>query len=248
MTPLWSSALVALSVASGAATSPETGRHPFHEELPPVEDRMKGPATRFANMQESECEKQLGLTGELGRAFKAQGGVNGVSAPLRFVGELDGIKFKVPPPNVTFGVLDCRQALLWIQLLPVLHEHQVRAVRIDNFYRNSARIRRGQKSQHAYGLAADVVSLTLEDGTELSVPDDFLGQPGEPPCGNRAAIHPQKTTTLERVEAAVKLRNLVCEFARMGAFHHILTPNYNKAHESHLHLDIKRDNKWFSVD
>jgi hypothetical protein len=39
------------------------------------------------------------------------------------------------------------------------------------------------------------------------------------------------------------LRNIVCAIARTGFFHHMLTPNYNQAHENHLHFDIKRDEK-----
>ena len=203
----------------------------------------------FANLSPGECTQQLKLVGDLAQAFKAQGPSNGIATPMRVVGPLGDLTFQVPPSNVPFGLLDCRQALLWIQILPVLREHEVAKVRIDNFYRNQARIsRRGKKSQHAYGLAADIVSFTLDDGTVLEVPTDFLGRRGEPPCGPQANVHAQKGSTKEHLERAVRMRNLVCELARAGAFHHILTPNYNKAHESHLHVDLKRDNTWFSVN
>lgn len=249
MTPVWSSALVALSVATGVALSPDTQRHPFHEPLPSVEDRAKGPASRFADLSPAECKKQLRLTGDLGKAFAPQGPSNGIATPLRMVGPLGDVAFQVPPPKTMFGLLDCRQALLWIQLSPLLEKHKIAQIRIDNFYRDGARInRRGKKSQHSYGLAADVVALRLEDGRELEVLTDFLGRPGEPPCGPKAGIYPQEDTTAEQVEEAIVLRNFVCELARTGAFHHILTPNHDKAHENHLHLDLKRDNKWFSVD
>ncbi len=249
MTPVWSSALVALSMATSVAVSPATKRHPFHEPLPSVEERLKGPASRFANLSPTECRKQLKLTGELGNAFKAQGPSNGIASPMRVVAPLRAVHFQVPPANTTFGLLDCRQALLWIQLLPLLEKHKIAKIRIDNFYRDGARInRRGKKSQHSYGLAADVVSVTLEDGRELDVKEDFLGKRGEPPCGPKAAVHPIQGTTAEQVDEAIAFRNFVCELASTGSFHHILTPNYNKAHESHLHLDLKRDNKWFSVD
>src|SRR5690606_10996196 len=115
-------------------------------------------------------------------------------------------------------------------------------------YRNAARIRKGRKSQHAYGLAADVVSVTLDDGRQLDVKEDFFGRRGEPPCGPEAAVHPPRGAPIEQTDEAIRLRNLVCELARSGAFHHILTPNYNHAHESHLHLDLQRDNTYFSVN
>lgn len=249
MTPVWSSALVALSIATGVALSPETQRHPFHEPLPSVEDRAKGPASRFANLSPVECQKQLKLTGELGGAFARQGPSSGIATPLRMVGPLGDVAFQVPSPKTMFGLLDCRQALLWIQLLPLLEEQKIAKIRIDNFYRNGARInRRGKKSQHSYGLAADIVAVTLEDGRELDVLTDFLGRRGEPPCGPKAAIYPLKDTTAEQVARAIELRNFVCALARSGAFHHILTPNHDVAHRNHLHVDLKRDNKWFSVD
>lgn len=246
--PAWSSALIALSVATTVAQSKDLPRHPFHESVPAVQERLKGPASNFANFSQGECRKQLNLTGEFKEAFGKVGPQNGVATPLRFVAPLGGVTFQVPPPKVNFGVLDCRQALLWIQLLPVLDRHNIAKIRIDNFYRNQSRIGRGRKSQHAYGLAADVVSITLKDGRELKVSEDFLGRRGEPPCGPQAAIWRRKTSTDDQVEKAILLRNFVCELGRMGAFHHILTPNYNKAHESHLHLDLKRDNKWFSLE
>lgn len=208
---------------------------------------MKGPASNFANMSPGECSQQLKLTGELGKAFGAHGKQNGVATPLHFVAPLDEVTFQVPPPKVSFGVLDCREALLWIHLLPTLKKHEIVKIRIDNFYRDDARIGRGKKSQHAYGLAADIVSITLRDGREINVLDDFLGRRGEVPCGPDAAIRPRTDSSPDQRDKAVHLRNFVCELARMGAFHHILTPNYNQAHENHLHLDLKRENKWFSV-
>ena len=249
MTPVWTSALVALSVATGVALSPQTERHPFHEPLPSVAERAKGPASRFADLSPTECQKQLKLTGELGKVFVRQGPSHGIATPLRMVGPLGEVAFQVPSPKTMFGLLDCRQALLWIQLLPLLEEHKIAKIRIDNFYRDGARIsRRGKKSQHSYGLAADVVALTLKDGRELDVLTDFLGRVGEEPCGPSAAVYPLKDTTAEQIARAIDLRNFVCALARSGAFHHILTPNHDMAHRNHLHVDLKRDNKWFSVD
>jgi hypothetical protein len=119
----------------------------------------------------------------------------------------------------------------------------VAAVRIDNFYRPRAKLPQGhgKKSQHAYGLAADVVSFTLDDGRVLDVERDFHGRLGEPVCGPGAFLEPLD-------DAATRLRNLVCELGRGGYFHHMLTPNHDAAHRNHLHLDIKRDNQWFSVE
>jgi hypothetical protein len=33
---------------------------------------------------------------------------------------------------------------------------------------------------------------------------------------------------------------VICDVARSGLFHHILTPNHDAAHKNHFHLDIAR--------
>jgi hypothetical protein len=50
------------------------------------------------------------------------------------------------------------------------------------------------------------------------------------------------------IRRGILLRNFVCKMAAGGWFHHVLTPNHDRAHESHLHLDIKRDSRWLSLD
>jgi len=249
MTPVWSSALIALSAVTSLVSVPIDGPQDFHQSVPAPSVRMNGLASRLANLSPGQCRKQLSQAGELSKSFRRAGATNGVATPMRIVAPLGGVTFRVPGKRTKYGVLDCRQALLWIHLQPVLREHGVAKIRIDNFYRNRARIRRrGKKSQHAYGLAADIVSITLDDGRELVVEEDFFGKRGEPVCGSKAGIHPPKNATFVEIDGAIRMRNLVCALARRGDFHHMLTPNYNRAHENHFHFDLKRNNKWFSIN
>ncbi len=281
MTPSWSSAVVVLSFVASLFSRLEAQGKPASEAgslvyvaaaghlsasyqlpLPPVSQRIEGPASRYANLSPAKCRRML-KGSEHKNVFERLGSRNGIATPLRFVEPLMGIKFKVPPKKSLFGNLDCRQALLWIELAPVLIEHGVVGLQIDNFYRNRARIRKGRKSQHAYGLAADVTAIYFgaEEGAHRSktgavlpsgsgradIEEDFLGRRGTPVCGPKARILPRADSDQEQVARATRLRNLVCDLARRGGFHHMLTPNYDVAHRNHLHLDIKRDNKWFSV-
>lgn len=248
MMPAWPSGLVALAAAAQLAASAGTPRHDFHQPVPPKAERLKGPARRYADLSPEQCKKQLRAAGELGKAFKLQGPAHGIAAPLRVVGPLGDVTFKVPPPKLPWGILDCRQALVWIEILPVLQAHEVATVRIDNFYRNGSRIGRGKKSQHAYGLAADIMSITFRDGQEVVVLDDFYGKLGEPVCGPNAAIHPPPEATKEEIEGAIRVRNLVCDLAGRGAFNGMLTPNFNQAHQNHFHFDIKRDSSWYTIE
>jgi hypothetical protein len=139
-------------------------------------------------------------------------------------------------------MLDCRLALTLDDLAAVLAEQGVVKVRIDNFYRSGARLSgRRNKSQHGYGLAIDLVSFTLADGTTLDVEQDWGSGIGVAAC--RADAQLQAPT-----ERSVTLRNLTCVIARAGLFHHILTPGHDHAHRNHLHLDIKRGEKTLLIE
>lgn len=272
ITPSWASTIVVLSMVTslwGAAGSPATlssgvgaGAAPFQQPIPAVEVLLKGPASSYGNLAPAECNRRLSAAAGH-EAFVKVGPSNGIAAPYRVVGPILGVNFIVPPKKSPFGVLDCRQALLWLELAPILVSHGVVSVQIDNFYRNHARVRPGRKSQHAYGLAADVTAIVfgplsepttsktgaaIPDGSgRADVEDDFLGQLGQAVCGPEARIIPKSDSDVAQLARATRMRNLVCDLARRGAFHHILTPNYNQAHRNHLHLDLQRDNKWFSV-
>lgn len=218
---------------------PKPIRHAFHEPLPDRMELAKGPAMELANLSPAACRTRLDASGLPVERHK--GPAPGIALPLRLTGPLGDVEFRAPPARTPFGLLDCRLALVLAELSSVLAEHDVAQVRIDNFYRPKARLPgRKAKSQHAHGLAADVVEFVLRDGRTLNVERDWHGVRGEPPCGPEARV-------LESTDEAVRLRNLVCAVAARGLFHHILTPNYNAAHRDHLHLDVKRDAKWFGV-
>ena len=217
----------------------EPTRHPFHEPLPSAAQLARGPANEVAQLSSAACRQRLAELEPSVERFR--GAAPNVGWPLRIVGPLGEVRFTVPPASTPFGVLDCRLALILHQLTEVLVEHEVARVRIDNFYRPKARLpRRRSFSQHAHGLAADVMEFELQDGQRLNVEDDWHGERGTPPCGPEAKL-------LEENERSVRLRNLVCAIAARGLFHHILTPSYDPAHRDHLHMDIKRDARWFGV-
>lgn len=212
---------------------------PFRGALPNLSALGESPANEFANLSPQECRRRLQEAEVSVERF--HGAAAGIAVPLRITGPIGGVEFRVPPARTPFGLLDCRLALVLARLTEVLVEHEVAAVRIDNFYRPRARLPgRRARSQHAHGLAADVVEFVLRDGRTLHVEKDWQGTRGAPPCGPEAAL-------VEATDEALLLRNLVCAIAAKGYFHHILTPNYDAAHRDHLHLDIKRDAKWFGV-
>lgn len=166
----------------------------------------------------------------------------GVATAVRTTGTLHGVTFHAPGRKSPYGALDCRLALTLASFAQVLKEHDVVWVRVDNMWRPNARLpgRRNRPSQHSYGLAIDIMEFETEGGMVLNVEEHFHGRRGEPPCGPEAKVHSDE-------ERAVRLRNLICDVARRGIFHHMLTPNYDAAHRDHFHLDVKRDSKSWMI-
>lgn len=94
-------------------------------------------------------------------------------------------------------------------------------------------------TRHPAGLAIDVGMLHKKDGTWLSVQGAFQGKIGAPTCGQGVPWPAD--------EAARELRSLVCEANEQGMFTYILTPNYDRAHADHFHMEIKPGVHWFLV-
>jgi hypothetical protein len=203
--------------------------------MPPRELLQGATALFAANLTPSACLAELrkrNLAVE-----RDTGAASGIAAPVRITGPLRNVRFIAPGRKSVYGKLDCRLALALDELASVLERHGVVAVRVDNIYRPKARLPgRRARSQHRYGLAIDVMAFDLADGSSLVVEHDWKGTPDGVPCGPDSRL-------LEVTERAILLRNAVCDIARSGLFHHILTPSYDEAHRDHLHLDIKRGEK-----
>jgi hypothetical protein len=208
---------------------------PFRNQLEHPRSAAGPAATRHANLSPASCradlkKRKLPTT-------PARGAARGIATPLRINGQLHSIRFVTPGAKSRYGMLDCRLVLALDEMAEVLAKHSVVAVRIDNFYRPVAHLPgRRIRSQHAYGLAADIVGFTLADGRSLLVERDYRGGLGSPSCGPESAI-------ADPTDEAIALRNIVCELAAKGIFHHMLTPNYDRAHQDHLHFDIKRGDR-----
>jgi hypothetical protein len=225
----------AISNATVAPAAPPPPPEPFEAPLPDRFLSSSAPASRLANLSPAACKAEL-------RARKlpfkaAPGPAKGVATPLRITGPLRGVTFRAPGGRSPYGTLDCRLLLALDELAEVLARHRVTSVRVDNLHRPRARLPgRRKPSQHSYGLAADIMSFTLDDGTELVVERDWVRGPSGSACGPGARAP-------EIHAAGIALLNLVCDIARTGLFHHMLTPNHDEAHRDHLHFDLKRGGK-----
>lgn len=203
---------------------------PFRSPLPLLGDP---PSSRFASLAPRACKKEIERRA-LPFAPSRQAAA-GVATPMRSTGPIDGVRITIPRAPSPFGILDCRLALALGDFAALAKEHGVVEIRIDNVFRPRAKLpTKGKKpSQHAYGLAADIVSVTLADHRVLTIEGDWHAPLGSRPCGPDAVLE-------DPTPDAVLLRNLVCEAARRSLFHHMLSPSSDAAHRDHLHADIKR--------
>jgi hypothetical protein len=151
---------------------------------------------------------------------------------------MNGVTFITAGPKSPYSLLDCRLALTLDEVTKAWNNQGVVSIRVDNFYRRAARLPGSRKrSQHAYGLAIDMTEIGLADGSIIDVEQAWGAEVGVPPCGPAARLD-------GTIPGSLTLRNLVCQLAAGGHFHHILTPAYDLAHKNHLHLDIKRGAKY----
>ncbi len=227
----------AVLLASSALATPQPD---YRTPMPTTSRGRRAPAFIHANLSPQQCRKRLQ---SLAASFRGERrSVRGIATPLRVSRELSGVHWKVPPRSSSFGLLDCRLALSLQVASEALVPYGVTEVWIDNFYRKNARVAgKHKRSQHRYGLAADITGFRLANGQVLRIAEDFGAiDRDHATCGADA---PDKLATTQ----AKQLRDIVCAIARSGAFHHILTPNYNAAHKSHLHLDIERGNQHYST-
>ena len=206
-------------------------RHAFHQPPPSASLPVSSPARRFANLYPKACRaearrRKLAVS-------RDRRPTPGVATAFRMKGSFRGVTFRTAGRKSRFGVFDCRLALAFDEMAAVLADHDVDEVLVGTIYRPGSKLGRRVRSQHAHGLAADVVGFRRKDGKRLLVERDWPSAIGEPACGPDARLHGSS-------EEAIALRNIVCDLHRRGLFHHILTPNYDAAHHDHLHLDIKR--------
>jgi len=220
-------------VSRAAGAEAGTAYAAYSEPLPSPIVAKTSLGSRWVGLSPPQClaevaRRKLGIS-------RFRGAAVGVATPVRVTGPIAGVRFVTPGAKSPFGILDCRLALALSDLASVLKRHDIVEARVDNMYRPHAHLPGKKKpSQHSFGLAIDMTRLKRGDGTELVVERDFQGALGEPVCGEAARARQELSSE------ASELRDLICDVARSGLFHHILTPNHDAAHHDHFHLDIAR--------
>lgn len=168
--------------------------------------------------------------------------VPGIAAPVRITGAIGGVRYVASDSREVHELMDCRLAVALVRFSRLLRHLGVVEVLHYSTYRppgSAAVARQPLQARHGGGLAIDAAWFYFQNGDRLSVLRDFHGHRGRPVCGPEARV-PNHT-------AARLLRTIVCDSARRGLFHVLLTPNHDRAHRNHFHLEVTRGVDWIFV-
>jgi len=163
----------------------------------------------------------------------------GVRWPIRLQGPIEGVSFVAQDQSPTFAILDCRLAVTLQAWARDLRRAGVRRVEYFSMYRPNATIAGTDTiSGHAHGLAIDAARFVLHSGAVVDVRGDWEGRKrGQAPCPTRP----------DEARPGRLLRTITCSAADRKLFQVVLTPHYNKAHDNHVHLEIKPEVSWTYV-
>jgi hypothetical protein len=205
-------------------------------------DADAAPAVRYGALTQDECEAELHK-----RDIKFhRADAHNVLAPVRLDGPLHGVDFRTDlsdkqRADSPWEIGDCRLVLALDDFAAILEKHDVVQVRHYSMWRPPKGWPDDKTgTRHDGALALDAGRFTTKDGTELDVVKDFHGAIGDKTCGDGAAPHPV-------TEKATELRAILCEAVAARLFNVVLTPNYNKPHHNHFHLEVTAGVKWFLV-
>ena len=202
------------------------------------------PAQHYAAMSAEDCEVELTTRGI---EFEREADVPGVVAPVRLKGALHGVLYRTnlkeeQRETTIWEIADCRLVLALDDFAQILEKHDIVEVIHYSIYRVPPKSWPDDKlgAQHNGALALDAGRFIRKDGTRLDVRKDFHGKIGDKTCGNGAKPHPATADAKE-------LRTILCEAVDAHLFNVVLTPDFNRPHRNHFHLEVMAGVQWFLV-
>jgi hypothetical protein len=245
--------------AIAAELPPEAARPATHTTGPYYEPdeggyasavlRVDAPNMIYASMDGAVCERELGKRGiAFARRDADRTAAPGVVTPVRLEGPLHGVTVRsgLPPAErakAALEIFDCRLVLALDDFAAMLAPHDVVEMLHLSAYRsrkNGGCTPRYDGKQHCAALAVDVAAFKKKDGSSLVVDRDFKGKVGTKTCTDAVRKAP-------RDAASAELWGFACDAAEKAIFNVILTPNFNKQHKNHFHLEITPDAAWMLI-
>ncbi|MEJ7599501.1 MAG: extensin family protein [Kofleriaceae bacterium] len=241
----------AQAAPSGKRSSKSSKRHKrrggnkFERRIARPADGMQSPAYRYGLMTRDECEAELVTRGV---PFERETeDWRGVRAPVRMTGPLHGVTYRTQlsedeRATTKWEVADCRLVLALDDFAKLLETHDCTQVIHYSMYRppEKSHPEGTDGIRHAGALALDAGRFVTKDGKVLDVDQHWNGRRGAQTCGKDAGPRPSTAD-------ARKLRAILCEAVDARIFNSYLTPNYNRGHKNHFHLEVTAGWKSFLV-
>jgi hypothetical protein len=196
-------------------------------------DRAAGPGQgqAAADLPDPAC---LHYLAEQHIPFVTKDPVRGVRTPIELTGPIHGVRLT---PRVGHPpVMDCELARALWEAGPVIARAGITELSFSGAYNYRTRHNSSQLSAHSFGLAIDVHVLRGESG-DLDIKRDFERGAG----AWRSLVTREGDLTgcvgSPRTAKGRTLRRLVCELKHHSAFRVIITPDDDRDHRDHLHLE-----------
>lgn len=163
-----------------------------------------------------------------------------VAIPVRLTGPVAGVTFTIPWSEDLeadhHAIWDCRLVAAFVPVAAFLHAHGVTEVQYFSALRRGKIVRKKPGSQHNLGLALDLLGLRGPGLALATVEDTYpKGRLRQCPSGHGSPGSPVAAGS----SPADLYLALVCQAHARGLFHTLLTPDHDRDHHNHLHLDLK---------
>ena len=173
----------------------------------------------------------------------------GVLAPVRIPNGVGGVRYHTGIPAAEratspWEVFDCRLVLALDDFSKILTAHgYVEAITFSGWRPPGKHWPKDRlATRHPGGLAVDIKALRKPDATDetatLDVTADYHGEIGKPSCGPNAQ---EPTPPSAR---ATELRAIYCEAVAARLFTSMLSPNHDRPHHNHFHLEVTPSVTW----
>lgn len=247
--PLLGLALAALLLGPAAQAKPAKHR-PNRPRTVVAGDFSDSKAFAYGSLDRSACLAELKKRKV---AFSEVDDARGVGIPIRLKGALAGVTYKteLPPesrPTTPYEVMDCRLALALADFSAILQKHDIDEALIFSAWRPPSKSwpKAKEAIRHPGGLAVDIRRMVKkkvgsEKPRDLIVERDWAPQLNQDGCSTEARAKLDQT---DKGADAREIRAIFCEANDARIFTSMLSPNYDRAHHNHFHLEIRPDVKW----
>lgn len=236
-------------VIAGCAPRTDLAQRPARPGRTAPKPRITRDATQTMALSADQCHETLRAAGvpfsvpqppAPGTApdGKDPDGLRDVAQPVRLTGPVAGVRFTLAwsknPAGDRHGIWDCRLVATMVPLARWLAFHGVTEVRYFSALRGRPGDGAKRRSQHARGLAVDLLGYKTVTSEALVVVEDHFPKGTLDACGTspRGPLGERP----DRLYTA-----FTCFATESRLVHTLLTPDHDEAHHNHLHLDLKPD-------